>query len=300
MKILVLGGSYFYGRVFVMQVAKKHDITVVNRGTFSMDAFNVTQIKGNRKNISLWKNCIYDYDVIVDFCGYDKDDIKIVLDNISGKIKQYIFISTVDVYERGNKLYKCEETSYEKKHIQGEYGQYIAGKIALEKELIFECQKRNIYYTILRPAILYGPFNYAPRESVYIQMLVQNHILPQIINTTGKFQFVYIKDAAEAIIKCLLNPNSFGKSYNICNKALIDYDIFYNELRKAADIPFDTISMTASQALAQNIPLPFPLTEDETELYTNRKSITELGLDYIEFSEGIAKTYNAFKSVFIK
>lgn len=300
MKILVLGGSYFYGRVFVMQAAKEHDITVVNRGTFSMDAFNVTQIKGNRKNTFLWKNCIYDYDVIVDFCGYDKDDIKTVLNNISGKIKQYIFISTVDVYEHGNKLFKCEEAPYEEKNIEGESGQYIAGKISLEKELIFECQKRNIYYTILRPAILYGPFNYAPRESIYIQMLIQNHILPQIVNTTGKFQFAYIKDATEAIIKCLLNPCSFGQAYNICNNVLIDYDIFYNELRKAADIPFDTIPMTASQALVQNIPLPFPLTEDETELYSNRKSIAELDLKYTEFSEGIAKTYRAFKSVFIK
>ena len=36
MKILVIGGSYFYGRVFVMLTAPQHEITVVNRGTYSM------------------------------------------------------------------------------------------------------------------------------------------------------------------------------------------------------------------------------------------------------------------------
>ena len=39
MKLLVIGGSYFYGRVFVMEAAKEHDITVWNRGTYSMKEF---------------------------------------------------------------------------------------------------------------------------------------------------------------------------------------------------------------------------------------------------------------------
>lgn len=32
MKLLVIGGSYFYGRVFVMEAAKEHEITVWNQG----------------------------------------------------------------------------------------------------------------------------------------------------------------------------------------------------------------------------------------------------------------------------
>ena len=48
MQILVLGGSYFYGRVFTMLAAKKHEITVLNRGTYSMESFGVKQIKGDR------------------------------------------------------------------------------------------------------------------------------------------------------------------------------------------------------------------------------------------------------------
>lgn len=47
MKILVIGGSYFYGRVFVMQAVKEHDITVLNRGTYSMENLGVKQIKGD-------------------------------------------------------------------------------------------------------------------------------------------------------------------------------------------------------------------------------------------------------------
>jgi len=33
MNLLVIGGSYFYGRVFVMEAAGDHQITLLNRGT---------------------------------------------------------------------------------------------------------------------------------------------------------------------------------------------------------------------------------------------------------------------------
>ena len=36
MNLLVIGGSYFYGRVFVMEAVKEHTVTVLNRGTYSM------------------------------------------------------------------------------------------------------------------------------------------------------------------------------------------------------------------------------------------------------------------------
>lgn len=299
MKILVTGGSYFYGRVFVMLAAKEHDVTVVNRGTYSMESFGVRQITGDRKDAALWDGCREDYDVIVDFCAYGAGDIRLVLDNFKGTVKQYIFISTVDVYERGGEMPKSEDTPYETRVFEGETGNYIAGKIALEQELAAECGKRDIAYTILRPAVLYGPYNYAPRESAYIQMLVQNHVLPHITNATGKFQFVYVKDAAEAAIKCLLDPDSYGQAYNLCGDTVLDYDLFYDALKNAADVPFETVSMTVEKALKQNVPLPFPLTEYETQLCSNEKSKAQLNLHYTELQEGIAKTYRAFKNVYL-
>ena len=191
MKILVIGGSYFYGRVFVMQAVKEHDITVLNRGTYSMENLGVKQIKGDRRREDLWKSITEDYDIIVDFCAYNSGDIAKVLNHIKGNIKQYILISTVDVYKRGIKGLKTEDTPFEQREFEEEVGKYITGKVALEKEIVTECIQKGIEYTILRPAILYGPYNYAPRESVYIKLLIQNHIIPHINGATGKFQFVY-------------------------------------------------------------------------------------------------------------
>lgn len=299
MKILVIGGSYFYGRVFVMQAVKEHDITVLNRGTYSMENLGVKQIKGDRRREDLWKSITEDYDIIVDFCAYNSGDIAKVLNHIKGNIKQYILISTVDVYKRGIKGLKTEDTPFEQREFEEEVGKYITGKVALEKEIVTECIQKGIEYTILRPAILYGPYNYAPRESVYIKLLIQNHIIPHINGATGKFQFVYIKDAAEAIKRCLLNKITYGQAYNLCEKSIITYDIFIETLKNVADLDYKECNYTFQQAINEGIPLPFPVLEEESELYTNEKSEHELKLKYTSFLQGLAKTYSAFKNVYI-
>lgn len=306
MKILVIGGSYFFGRVFVMQAAKLHDITVVNRGTYSVAALGARQIRGDRRDKTLWKSLNEDFDVVVDFCAYEKGDIAAVLQNMAGRLSQYIFISTVDVYQRGigkipgAKLpLKDEQTPLETRIFPGEAGAYISGKAALEREVRAECAAKGVACTVLRPAILYGPFNYAPRESAYIRLLVQAGLLPHITNAPGKFQFVYVKDAADAVLACLLNEAAYGQAYNLCQDQILTYDSFYEALKKASDMPSQDLPITAEDAARQGIPLPFPVTEEESELYSNEKSKTELGIRYTELSAGMAKTYRAFKNVYL-
>lgn len=307
MKVLVIGGSYFYGRVFVMEAAKEHEITVVNRGTYDLSALGVRQMTGDRSDKALWQSVTEDYDVLVDFCGYRAGDIANVLDNLKGHIGQYIFISTVDVYQRGLPGYKDEHTPLEHRVFDGEAGTYIGGKVALEQELREQCEKRNIPFTILRPAILYGPFNYAPRESVFIQLMVQQRILPRITDADGKFQFTYVKDGAMAIIQCLGNENTYGESYNLCGDETVTYGMFADALLKSAHgmeekeenlSEIQEILLTVQSAAEQGLPLPFPVTAAETELYSNEKSKTALGMHYISLEEGMDRTCRAFWSVF--
>lgn len=307
MKLLVIGGSYFYGRVFVMEAAKEHDITVVNRGTYSMESLGVSQITGDRGDASLWQSVTEDYDVLVDFCGYKEGDIANVLEHIKGHIGHYIFISTVDVYQRGLSGFKEEDTPLEMRVFPGEAGEYIAGKVALEQELQLKCEKRNIPFTILRPAVLYGPFNYAPRESVFIQLMVQQRLMPRITDADGSFQLIYVKDAAAAIIKCMGNEKAYGQSYNLCGDEVVTYDMLTDVLLKGAGKveensdkpPVNEFPMTVKAAIRQGLPLAFPVTKEETELCSNEKSKAELGMQYISLEDGMAKTCQAFWRVYI-
>lgn len=302
MKLLVIGGSYFYGRVFVMEAARAHEITVWNRGTYSMEAFGVRQIQADRHEKTA--ACGEDYDAVVDFCAYAPGDVQTIIENITGRIGQYILISTVDVYERDPSAVRTEESPLEKRLFGGETGAYIAGKAALEEEISRVCATREIPYTVLRPAILYGPYNYAPRESVYIQMLLTNHALPRFTDADGRFQFVYVKDAAQAILKCLGNEKAFGQAYNICQDQTLTYQIFFETLRTAArpeDLEGLTeVPLTVEEAVARGVPVPFPATAAESHLCDNAKGKRELSLEYTDFEEGMRRTYKAFRSVYLQ
>lgn len=304
--LLVIGGSYFYGRVFVMEAVRECSgcrITVLNRGTYSMEELGVSQITGDRHDKTILAACDHHYDAVIDFCAYNAGDVETVIENITGSIGQYILISTVDVYERGSGFIKTEEHALEQRFFPGESGAYIAGKVALEKELQKMCGKRHIPYTILRPAILYGPYNYAPRESVYIQMMLRNHALPHFTDADGEFQFVYVKDAAHAVLRTIGNEKTYGQAYNLCQDDIVTYGIFFRTLREAAESEvtdgLQEIPISVEGAMQQQIPVPFPATAAETELCSNEKSKSELGMEYTDFKEGMRRTYRAFKNVFL-
>lgn len=300
MKLLVIGGSYFYGRVFVMEAAAEHEITVWNRGTYSMQEFGVREVKADRHERTAV--CGEDFDAVIDFCAYGAEDVLTTIGHLTGKIGQYLLISTVDVYERNPSVVKDEDTPLEERSIAGEAGAYIAGKVAAERVAEKICKERGIPCTVLRPAILYGPYNYAPRESVYIQMLLQNHALPCFTDADGRFQFVYVKDAAHAVLNCLGNETAYGQAYNLCQDQAVTYESFFATLKAAAG-PEDLeglaeVPLTVDQAVSQGVPVPFPATAAETHLCDNTKGKRSLGVVYTEFEEGMRRTYKAFRNVY--
>ena len=59
------------------------------------------------------------------------------------------------------------------------------------------------------------------------------------------------------------------------------------------------VPVTVEAAAARGIPVPFPATGQETELCSNEKSKEELQMEYLDFDEGMRRTYNAFKHVYV-
>ena len=300
MKILVIGGSYFLGRVFTMLASKEHQLTLLNRGNISMQRYGVKEYQMDRRDVQKLRELPCEsYDVIVDFCAYNTGDIRTIVENLPGLpglTHKYIFISTVDVYERQVGYVKDENAPISKERYGGEIGEYIYGKICLEQELKEVCDKVGIDYTIIRPSIIYGPNNYAPRESEYIRKIVAKEEIRYPKDAEGKFQLVYVKDVVEAIIAaCKRIPS---REYNICPNEAVGYEEFMNVLKDVSDLPVKLQPVTTEEAIKEGAHLPFPLLKEETELYDGKKAERELGITYTSLEEGMRKTYTAFKSTY--
>lgn len=102
-KLLIIGGSYFLGRVFIESLAQNNDyrIYVVNRGNRPLNMEGVVEVKCDRNDIAGLETLLpkESWHGVIDFCAYAPQDISNLFSVLPAKnIKHYIFISTTSVY----------------------------------------------------------------------------------------------------------------------------------------------------------------------------------------------------------
>lgn len=290
MKILVLGGSYFLGKHFVQKNCKEHEITVFNRGSRPLRINGVKEITGDRHQASDFAELRQlEFDIVVDFCAYQPGDIAMIFEQLQGKFKQYVFISTCDVYERGLKRMLDENAPFENRDFGGEAGAYILGKAMLEKELVEQAEMTKIKYTSLRPAFIYGPENYAPREGIYFHWIKNAGQILHPTDADGEFQMVYVEDVVNAVTASLGNEAAYNESFNLAPLPMITYEMFASALEKSVGSSFEKVPVSLQMINENRIPLPFPLTREESNWYDGKKAL-ELISSYTPLEEGLKKT----------
>lgn len=297
MKILVIGGSYFLGRVFVLLTHQKYELTLLNRGNYSMQNYVSQEYALDRHDSQALASLpSVDYDVVIDLCAYQKGDIETFCHHFPGTFKHYILISTVDVYKHRTQTLQTESSDYEDIHYAGEIGQYIDGKIDVEKELIHLSNQHGFRYTILRPGMIYGPFNYAPRESALIQRAMNNQPLYHFSNANGHFQLVYVQDVVKAMMKVIDQPTL--PVFNIVSPEKLTYHMVAKTILNALNKDTTLMDYSLEKAMQEGYPLPFALMKEEIEEYDSTRFMETYDFQYTPFESGMEKTVQALIPVF--
>jgi len=298
--ILIIGGSYFAGRILVEELInkKEYNIHVFNRGNAPLKK-KLVELTGNRENAEDIKNKIPDlnWDVLIDFCGYNPDHISKMIHLLPGTLKHYIFISTTTIYE--NVLdFPVSEDAPKLTAVQPELGQYADygyNKWLAECRLKEECTKKGIEFTCLRPSIVYGEYNYAPRESMLFDFIRDKK--PLVVPDPGLalFSFVYVVDLAHIIIKSFLNKNMFNQGLNVASEEFISYPKLYDALKTVSGKDFETIKMKIEAINRKKIQMPFP--PDIHLAYSGKKLQDILEFKFTPFVDGMKNTYNYYQMV---
>ena len=298
--ILVIGGTYFAGRVFSLLAQDEgNQVTVMNRGTYSMKGTGIAELRCDRRDTAALEGLQTQahYDAVVDFCAYEPGDIRAIFEHLPCRFDRYIYVSTPDVTKPSRNV-RNEGSQVLELQPQDEVGLYTWKKLGLESELVTAAHGAGAGYTIIRPAFIFGPYNYAPRESWYIQNIIQNGAVLHPVDATGKFNMVYVKDLARAILACAGDSRAINQTYVISAPEVLDYNSFVAALKVVADRKFDLIPVQTSDVIRQNLPLPFPLTEAENELFDGTKITRELGFQYTPFGPNLKKAYDAFREIY--
>ena len=148
--ILIIGGSYFAGRILVEErlATKNYQVFVFNRGHVPLKMKGVVELVGDRLNSQQIKVVIPDKDWhgVVDFCAYDPGDISRLIRFLPGTVRHYILISTTSVYVPfqdspvGEDFPKLSGPQPE----LGEFADYGFNKWLAECELVKECSVLDI------------------------------------------------------------------------------------------------------------------------------------------------------------
>lgn len=301
-KVLVIGGSAFTGRVFCIQMSKNEDyeLHVVNRGQFPLNLKGVKEYKCDRHNPRMVARLLpadVIFDVMIDFPAYNPGDVSSILEALAGRVRQYIVFSTASVYEPYDHKIKKEGDPVVTKSEGDRVSDYIYNKILLEQETIRTCKALGIPFTIMRPTFIYGPFNYSSRESYFIELIARGHVVPVPVDATARFSMVYVFDIARALELCIGNEKAYNEIFNLSAPEEITYSMLLEAFEQFNGGPFMTRPVTVEEVLDENIPMPFPMTEDV--LYSGRKFAETFDFSYTPFMEGMEKTFKIFYSLFI-
>jgi nucleoside-diphosphate-sugar epimerase len=296
-KILVVGGGLFVGRVFVILADRtgQYELTVLNRGNHPIRKESVTELIADRRDKAAVAAAIGDrqFDAVVDFCAYEPGDTRDLLAFLGPRAGRYIILTTASILAPSDTA-RDETAPYMDIRDPGnEVERYLFTKLQLETETKTVCPEAEIPYTIMRPAFIYGPFNYAPREPWYFQLMLKGLPVPCPFDSTSRFSFVYVKDIAKALMAAASEDAQDNHIYHLAAADPVSY-ARYEAALDSLGFPYEKQIVSVQEVYRNNIPVPFPL--EGNDLYDGSRAARELGFSYTDFETGFRETFDIFKT----
>lgn len=219
MKVLVMGGTRFNGLALVRELAEHgHEVTTFNRGvTEAALPRSVRRLYGDRTDRSALTEMMKkeDFDVVQDISGYTVEDVQPLFEAFKGRIGHYIFAGSTVIYADTDILPIRESHPVDLGPKQGDYGK---NKVAVERWLFSEYRENGFPASVMSFSMVFGPNNGQEREQRMFTRLLRGR--PVLIpgDGTAVGQIGHVEDEATALRMMMMNPNTFGKRYNITGK----------------------------------------------------------------------------------
>ncbi len=276
MRVLVIGGTLFIGRLLVKRLlAAGHEVTLLHRRAEHPFGRKVRNAVADRNDAAAVRSALaglrFDavYDIAYDWeRGTTAPQVEATAKAIPGDLTRYIFMSSVAAY--GDGLNHNEDDPLAP---DSHPDAYVRNKASSERALFRLYHEHRFPVVTMRPPFVYGPDNPFHREAFFFDRL--RHDRPIIIPGDGNrlMQFVYVDDLVSACFNALTTAAAVGKAFNVAEEKPVTQVEFVNELARAAGktaslvrVPREIIGRLGGNAFAppyyfgQYLDLP-PITE---------------------------------------
>lgn len=276
MKILVIGGTRFFGIPMVEELLKAgHEVTIATRG-IAKDSYGerVSRIIMERTNEESMKHALKDryFDVVIDKIAYCSKDIKYAMENVN--CEKYIYMSSTSVYEpkrRNTKESDFDGNTKEVVWCDRMAFPYDEIKRQAEYALWQKYSKKN--WIAVRYPFVIGKDDYTKRLQFYVEHTMKS-ISMYIDNLDCQMGFIRSDEAGKFI--AFLADKNFSGAINGSSQGTISLReiIAYVEQKTGTKAVIDEEGDTA----------PY---NGETEYSINTDKAKELGYRFSDLQDWI-------------
>ena len=226
LSVLYIGGT---GQISLpcveASLAAGHDVTILNRNKTAVDLpKGVKTLVGDMNDAAYRELGDKRFDVVAQFRLYTPDQMKHDVATFTGRIGQYVFISSASAYEKPVRHYMMtERTKLENKHWQ-----YSRDKIACEQLLR---DQDRLPYTIVRPSHTvrtHMPFAIGDADNAIRRMVAGK---PVIVHGDGSSLWTLTRsvDVATAFVRLFGNSAALNDDFHITT----DRGFTWNQIHEA-------------------------------------------------------------------
>ena len=279
MKVFVTGGTGFTGSHVVPLLLKNgYEVRCLYRPQSDRSGLSRPEVEwalGDVSNPQALSASMQGTEALVNIAslGFGHAD-SIIRATQAARIQRAIFVSTTAIFTQLNAKSK---------------------KVRLAAEVAVETS--GLQYTILRPTMIYG----SPRDRNMwrlIRFMFYSPIVPIFGDGNYLQQPIYVGDVAQAILSCLCNDQTIGKSYNIAGKVPLTYnqviDTIAGQLRKRVwKVHIPSMPVVSLLKFFERFHVPFPIKAEQVLRLNENKDFSyaeaqrDFGFRPSTFAEGI-------------
>lgn len=202
MKILVLGGTRYFGRHLVHSLMKEgQNIWVLSRGQQEDDfGARVHRLIADRRDRDSLSRALdgLDFDIVIDQICMTAEDAALACDLLAEKTQYYVMTSTMSVYDLGGNL-KEEDFNpylYAPSTPTEAPPSYAEGKRAAEH---YFAQHAKFPWAFARFPVVVGEDDYTRRLLLHVQKVKKKEPI-YFPNLNAKFSFITSEEAGRALL----------------------------------------------------------------------------------------------------
>lgn len=276
MNVLLIGGTGNLSADFAAALHEQgHTVGVVTRGQSPVPA-HYRSVIADRRDLRAMREALRGFapEVVVNFLGFQPEDVEADLELFAGRVTQYVFISSATVYAKPPPRLPIAEDC----PLGNAYWDYARAKIACEERLRRAFAETGFPITIVRPSHTYSrrwvpnPFgssawNFAARIE---------RGLPVVLPDTGETRWTLTaaSDFAVGLAGLIGNARAIGEAVHITSEEALPWREIYAGIATALGVETTEVVPVPTEFICRVVPrLTGPLKGDKSHpgIFDNAK-----------------------------